>query len=120
MLFTIAVNGIAVRGRHGVLAAERANPQDFLVDIECLLNRTDCGDELDSTVDYGKLIQTAQLVIGGESCNLLETLAKRIADSCMESELIEKITVRVHKPNGPLAEAARDCLAEVELSRGLR
>jgi dihydroneopterin aldolase len=103
-----------------VLAEEKANPQDFLVDIECRLNRMDSSDELDTTIDYEKLVQTAQFVIGGESCNLLETLAERIAANCMESALIQEITVRVHKPNGPLAEAVRDCLAEVKLSRGLQ
>jgi dihydroneopterin aldolase len=88
------------------------------VDIECQLNRGDCGDDLANTVDYAELVQAAQLVIGGPSCNLLETLASRIALRCLEFPLIQEIAVRVHKPNGPLAEAVQDCFAEVKLSRG--
>ncbi|MCL1838642.1 MAG: dihydroneopterin aldolase [Propionibacteriaceae bacterium] len=116
-MLTIAVTGISCEGVHGVMPSELANPQEFLVDIECVLNRTSNSDDLATTVDYEKLVNAAIEVIGAESCQLLETLAVRIAEHCLADALISEIMVRVHKPFGPLAPIVADSYAQIRLKR---
>ncbi len=115
-MLKIAVIGISCTGIHGVLPAEKVQPQQFLIDIECILNNFDMTDELSATVDYQWLVDTTQGVISGESCQLLETLAVRIAKQCLRSDRIKEITVRVHKPQGPLSRVIADSYAEVKLA----
>jgi dihydroneopterin aldolase len=116
MTSKIVVTGIAASGKHGVLPAEREFPQPFLVDLECTLAAHPADDVAD-TVDYSKLVEIAQQVIAGSHCELLETLARRIAETCLRSEQLSEIVVRVHKPQGPLAGQVADVFAEVRESR---
>jgi dihydroneopterin aldolase len=112
MTCKIVVNRITASGRHGVLPQERDQDQPFTVDLECVLIHPPADDVLD-TVDYAKLVELAQQVISGPHCELLETLAARIAQRCLAAGPLAEITVRVHKPQGPLADQIGDVYAEV-------
>ena len=104
-LDTVAVIGIAARGRHGVLAHEKALGQPFVVDIVMHLDTRPAAssDDLDRTVHYGVLADQVAAVIGGEPVQLVETLAQRVADVALAHPLIAAVDVTVHKPQAPLA-----------------
>jgi 7,8-dihydroneopterin aldolase/epimerase/oxygenase len=78
----VALQGLRVRGRHGVLAAERELGQEFVVDLVLHLDTRPAArsDDLSRTVDYGRLAERVAAVVAGEPVDLLETLAQRIAD----------------------------------------
>jgi dihydroneopterin aldolase len=95
----IQLQGMSFQGRHGVRAAERERSQEFKVDLEvdCDLNRPGRTDRLEDTIDYTRLRAITREVIEGESVNLLETLAARIADRVLALPQVVGVSVRVAK-----------------------
>ena len=100
----IRIDGLRVRGNHGVLPQERRDGQDFLVDVVLHLDLRSAGasDDLSRTVDYGELAERLAAVVAGEPVDLLETLASRLADVCLEPPLVRTAEVTVHKPQAPI------------------
>jgi dihydroneopterin aldolase len=100
----IALTGLRVHGRHGVLAAERESGQEFVVDAVLKLDTRPAAasDALADTVDYGVLAQQLAEVVAGEPCDLLETLAARLAEVCLEAPGVFEVEVTVHKPSAPI------------------
>jgi len=106
----IRLTGLRVRGHHGVLAAERRDGQDFVVDVALSLDLRAAGgsDDLADTVDYGALAQALAEVVEGEPLDLLEALAGRLAEVCLSDRRVGSAEVTVHKPAAPLGRAFSD------------
>ena len=100
----IELRGLTVRGNHGVFDHERRDGQDFVVDITVWIDLVTAAgsDELADTLDYGELAQRAAEVIAGPPCNLIETVAGRIADGVMTDARVHAVEVVLHKPNAPI------------------
>jgi 7,8-dihydroneopterin aldolase/epimerase/oxygenase len=100
----VALRGLRVRGRHGVLDAERELGQTFVVDVVLHLDTRAAAadDDLTGTVHYGVLAERVADVVAGEPVALVETLAQRVADVALEPELVVAVDVTVHKPQAPV------------------
>jgi 7,8-dihydroneopterin aldolase/epimerase/oxygenase len=116
----IALRGLRVRGRHGVFEHERADGQDFLIDVTLDVDLSVAGrtDDLHDTIDYGAIAQTVAAVVGGEPLNLIETLAERIATACLADSRIASVEVSVHKPDAPIPLTFDDVVVTIVRSRG--
>jgi 7,8-dihydroneopterin aldolase/epimerase/oxygenase len=117
--YVIALTGLRVRGYHGVLAHEREEGQEFVVDLEL---RTDTraaatSDALADTIDYGAVAQAVAAVVAGEPVDLIETLAQRIADVVLIDPRVESVTVVLHKPKAPIPLTFDDVSLRIERSR---
>jgi dihydroneopterin aldolase len=95
----VLLEGMTFLGRHGVRAAERERPQEFRVDVEvdCDLSEPGRTDRLEDTVDYTRLRAIAKEVIEGESHNLLESLAARIAERVLQLPKVRAVAVSIAK-----------------------
>ena len=95
----IELEGMVFSGRHGVRPAEREKPQEFTVDVELDADLAKAGrsDSVGDTVDYRLVYAIAREVIEGESAQLIETLAGKIADRVMGLENVVAVSVRVTK-----------------------
>lgn len=100
----IALVGLRGRGHHGVLAVERREGQEFVVDLVLHLDTraAAASDELSDTVSYATMAQSVMAVLAGEPVALLETLAQRIADIGLADTRVDAVDVTVHKPGAPL------------------
>ncbi|MDX3075954.1 dihydroneopterin aldolase [Streptomyces sp. NPDC088354] len=100
----VALRGLRARGHHGVFEHERREGQDFVVDLVLGLDTAPAAatDDLTRTVHYGIVAEEVAAVVRGEPVDLIETLAQRIADQCLEHELVEEVEVTVHKPQAPI------------------
>jgi dihydroneopterin aldolase len=100
----VTLRGLTVRGNHGVFDHERADGQTFVVDLALGLDTSAAaaGDDLTRTVHYGVLAEQVAAVVSGEPVNLIETLAQRIADTCLGHEQVQEVEVTVHKPEAPI------------------
>src|SRR4051794_9075537 len=100
----IELRGLRVRGRHGVYDFERAEGQDFLVDVtlELDLAAAAATDDVADTVHYGELAGKLVTVVAGEPVNLIETLADRLVTVCLRDPRVGAATVTVHKPQAPI------------------
>jgi dihydroneopterin aldolase len=95
----IELEGMVFSGRHGVRPAEREERQEFKVDVRVDADLAAPGrsDKVEDTVDYRRLYGIAKAVIEGDSANLIETLAERIAERVLELDRVVTVSVRVAK-----------------------
>ena len=104
----IVLRNMQFSGRHGVYDHELVNPQPFEVDVELVLNLQPAGvdDELEKSVDYGKVYDAVRQIVESTSYRLLEALAEAISHEVLADFGVEEVTVRVRKPavrlSGPL------------------
>jgi dihydroneopterin aldolase len=100
----ITLRGLLVRGHHGVFEYERAQGQDFIVDVALSIDTSAAArsDDLADTADYGALALAIAGIVSGEPVNLLETLAERIAAACLADPHVLSVEVSVHKPAAPI------------------
>ncbi|MSD82498.1 dihydroneopterin aldolase, partial [Escherichia coli] len=79
---TITLTGVHANGTHGVLTFEHERPQTFVVDVTLHLDLAAAGqsDDLNDTIDYGRVAKDIVAVIEGPHVDLIERLAQRIAD----------------------------------------
>jgi 7,8-dihydroneopterin aldolase/epimerase/oxygenase len=115
----IELTGLRVHGRHGVFDFERAEGQDFVVDVALEIDTAPAAasDQLSDTVHYGELAEALAAVIAGEPVNLLETLAARLADTCLADGRVRAATVTVHKPQAPIPLAFTDVAVTIRRVR---
>ncbi|RCG28926.1 dihydroneopterin aldolase [Sphaerisporangium album] len=116
---SISLLGLRARGRHGCLPAERELGQEFVVDVTLFLDTAPAaaGDDLSKTVDYGELALRLSAIVEGEPVDLIETLARRLADACLASELVEEAEVKVHKPAAPIPLPFDDVVVTIRRRR---
>ncbi|HEY3479834.1 MAG TPA: dihydroneopterin aldolase [Streptomyces sp.] len=100
----VTLRGLKARGHHGVFAHERRDGQIFVVDLVLGLDTAPAaaGDDLSRTVHYGVVAEEVTAVVSGEPVDLIETLAQRIADTCLGHEMVQEVEVTVHKPDAPI------------------
>lgn len=115
----IRLTGLTVFGRHGVLAHEREEGQEFVIDLGLQLALSDAAasDDVADTVHYGELAERVAAVVAGEPVNLIETLAQRIADVALEDRRVEVVDVTVHKPHAPIPLTFADVSVSIRRAR---
>lgn len=104
----IRLTGIALEAIHGVHDFERQAPQRFVVDVTLWLRRPAERDDLATTLDYSVLAGRIADDVHGEPVNLIETLAERVAATCLDSPLVARARVTVHKPDAPVGLPVSD------------
>ncbi|MGZ4527553.1 MAG: dihydroneopterin aldolase [Mycobacterium sp.] len=115
----IELRGLTIRGRHGVFDHERADGQDFVVDMTVWIDlaRAAASDEVADTYDYAALARLVADVVAGPPRNLIETVGGEIADRVMEDERVHAVEVVVHKPQAPIPQQFADVAVVVRRSR---
>jgi dihydroneopterin aldolase len=115
----IELKGIEVLARHGVLDEEKLEPQVFRIDLTVFLDLAAAGvtDDLADTVDYGKLAMAAHDLVEGESHDLIETVANRLASRALDEPGVDRVVVTVHKPEAPIPLTFDDVAVTVDRSR---
>jgi dihydroneopterin aldolase len=107
----IILTNMLFQGRHGYYEHELLEAQPFEVDVELLLNLQPAGvdDDLEKTVDYGRVYEIARQVVEATSFRLLEAIAEAIAHEVLAEFPVTEVGVRVRKPKvrlgGPLGRA---------------
>ena len=59
-------------------------------------------------MDYGSVVGSVQAVVEGDAVDLIETLAQRVADTCLLDPRVEWCRVTVHKPDAPIDATLSD------------
>lgn len=114
----IILEGLTFYGYHGVDPEERALGQRFVVDLALSLDLRPAGqsDDLARTANYAAVWKIVRRVVEGPACNLIETVAERIATAVLTEVGGTAIRVRVGKPWAPIKGSAAGGVA-VEVYR---
>jgi 7,8-dihydroneopterin aldolase/epimerase/oxygenase len=115
----IELRGLKVRGNHGVFEHERRDGQDFVVDVTVWMDLVPAArsDDLADTLHYGELAQSVAAIVGGEPCNLIETVAGRVAEDVMTDGRVQAVEVVLHKPQAPIPLEFADVAVVARRSR---
>ena len=111
MADSIRIIGIKGFGYHGVFEAERANGQDFIVDVELQvdLSRASLSDDVKDTINYAEVTALVVEEITTNPVSLIEKLAGRIAERIKTTfAQASYVTVTVHKPQAPVEAEVKD------------
>ena len=90
---------------HGNQHEERHLGGKFHVDVEMETDFSEAAehDRLNETVNYEQVYNLIQDIIMNQKFNLIETVAKRIADQIIATyEQVRSVRVRVRKPGAPI------------------
>ena len=107
----IVLANMQFEGRHGYYDHELLAPQPFEVDVELLLDLQPAGvdDDLERSVDYGKVYDAVRQIVESTTFRLLEALAEAISHELLADFACDEVIVRLRKPkvqlSGPLDSA---------------
>lgn len=112
---TIFVHGLELDASIGVHPHEYDRRQRIIVDVTLDLGATPPPrhDRLGETVDYQSVARQIVAFARDGHVQLVETLADRIAEWCLQDDRVLAVTVRVAKPEALADAAAAGC----EISR---
>src|SRR5438067_9463572 len=115
----ITLTGLKVFGRHGVFEHEKRDGQHFVVDITVWLDLSAAAatDDLTQTLHYGELAELAASIVGGEPCDLIESVAGKIAQEVLRDSRLSAVEVTVHKPSAPIPLDFQDVAVTIRRER---
>jgi len=116
---SIVLTGLRVRANHGVFDFERADGQDFVVDVTAWLDLSTAAqsDDLAATVHYGELAEEVVSAVERDPVDLIETVAERVAATVLAHEPVDAVEVTVHKPQAPISVPFGDVAVRIVRSR---
>jgi dihydroneopterin aldolase len=91
------LSGIRASGHHGARAGEKDEPQEFVVDLD--LEVDVASDTIEATADYRGVRDAVRAVITGGSYDLIEVMARDVAERVLAFDHVIGVTAVVHKPN---------------------
>ncbi|WP_421861597.1 dihydroneopterin aldolase [Parvibaculum sp.] len=97
----------------GVYKHEKGGTQPVRVNVDLTVAEAAHGDSLDNVVCYKTVVDQIKAIVAEGHLNLVETLAERIAGSCLEDARVRVARVRVEK----LAAIAEAVSVGVEIER---
>jgi 7,8-dihydroneopterin aldolase/epimerase/oxygenase len=107
----IILRDMRFTGTHGYHEWERRQTQPFEVDVELVLDLAPAGttDDLEHTIDYGRVYDLVRSVVEDRTYRLLEAIGEAIAADLLTAFEVDEVVVRVRKPavqlGGPLEYA---------------
>ena len=113
----VFVEGYELIGSVGVYEHERRYEQRIVVSLELEVIDVYDGrsDELGGVYDYDHAISAVRATVESRHFNLLETLAERIAETCLAHPDVHAVKVRIAKPD--ILIACRAVGIEIERRR---
>ena len=114
-MFTISLENYTVMAKHGAYDFEHESNQPFNVTIRVEIDKNEINDDLSKTVNYADLQKTIDTVLlNSKPIRLMETMAEKMISILKENDVIEKINIRIEKPNAPLPHEGGLAVVEAE------
>lgn len=100
----IMLQGMRFYGYHGVKPDEKTLGQWFEIDVELWgdFSQGAVTDRLEDTLNYSQVYKLIKGIVEGSSVNLIEHLAHKIMEALLPLPMLQKVLVRVKKPQAPL------------------
>ena len=95
----VELEALEIFGRHGVLEDERRDGQSFFYDISLEVSEAAVSDRLEDAVDYREVAACVKEISDGRQFQLIEALAGAVADAIATRFPVERVRVRVRKPD---------------------
>ncbi|MEI6519362.1 MAG: dihydroneopterin aldolase [bacterium] len=112
----IHINDLRVNAIIGVYENERVTRQPLIINVTLNtdISKAAITDDLGDAVDYDDLAKEITNAAQNTSCQLIETLAVKLANICLANKKVNSVTIKIEKP-GAIANARSSA---VVISRG--
>jgi 7,8-dihydroneopterin aldolase/epimerase/oxygenase len=97
-VIVVEVSGLELHGHHGASEDEQERGQTFLFDVRLEVSDAALADRIEDAVDYREVVRCVQETSDGRRFALLEALAAATADAIVARFPVERVRVRVRKP----------------------
>ena len=96
----IHIRDLFLRGIIGINPEERTKRQDILLNITLFADLSVAGqsDQIEAAVNYKDVKDRVVEMVEGSSYFLLERLAERVAEICLETPAVQHVQVLAEKP----------------------
>ncbi len=113
----IHIRDLHLRTIIGVNDWERTDMQDVFLNITLVidLSKPASTDNIDDAVNYRDLKKKIMELVENSSFMLIETLATRVAELCLENPDVQEVTVTLDKPHA--LRFAKSVAVEITRSR---
>ncbi len=97
----VFVHRLELMASVGIYEVEKRYEQRILlsVDLDAADDYDGVSDRLDAVLDYGKIIDAARQIVAQRHFNLIETMAERIAEACLDDPRVDWVRVAIEKPD---------------------
>jgi|SRR5690625_1262791 len=92
-------------GFHGLFSEEKKLGQRFIttVELHTPLRKAGLSDDMNDSIDYGKVYDIIKDIVEGEAKNLIETVAEEIATELLGAfPTLKGCLIKVVKPDPPI------------------
>jgi dihydroneopterin aldolase len=117
----IILTDLGFFGYHGLMIEENKLGQRFFIDLSCGVDLAEPGrtDQVGATISYAEIYDVVKAAFEEKRFKLIEALGQHIVDRLFDSfGEIEWVTIRVRKPEAPIAMVRGE--AAIELWRRRR
>ena len=99
-LDTVRIERLVIDCVIGINPWERLTKQRITIDIEMNVDLSAAGasDAIEDTINYRTVSKAVTAEIEASSYGLVEALASRVAEICLEDERVQSVEVTVRKP----------------------
>jgi len=110
----LVIHDLVAECRLGIFEWEQKTPQNVWIDLELAIDaaKVAASDDVNATIDYGRLVTTVKQHVQRKPFRLLETMAEEVAALVLKEFLTTQVLVRVKKRALPGVD-----FAAVEISR---
>jgi len=101
----ITLNKMEFYGYHGLFKEEKKLGQRFITSVELHtpLRKAGLSDDMNDSIDYGKVYGLIKDIVEGEAKNLIEAVAEDIANELLSTfPTLKACMIEVVKPDPPI------------------
>ena len=97
----VFVDGLELMASVGIFEVEKRYEQRIVVsvDLDVADDYDGISDRLESVVDYGRIVAAVRGLVESRHFHLIETLAERIAESCLADPRVHVARIMIEKPD---------------------
>jgi dihydroneopterin aldolase len=95
----VFVRDLELNANIGVHRFEKGQLQPVRINIDLTVGEMDgeIEDRLENVVDYELVVKGVKAILAAGHLNLVETLAERISQQCLEDDRVQVVRVRIEK-----------------------
>jgi dihydroneopterin aldolase len=97
-MMKVFVRDLVLSARIGVYQHEKLGTQRVRINLELICTEHPAiKDDLNNVVNYAELVAQVRAIVDAGHINLVETLADRIAQACLDDRRVQTAKVRIEK-----------------------
>jgi dihydroneopterin aldolase len=118
-MMKVLVRDLVLSARIGVYQHEKLGTQRVRINLDLICTENPAiNDDLNNVVNYAELVAQIRAIVDAGHINLVETLADRVAQACLEDRRVQTAKVRIEKLD--VFQEAESVGVEIERARNLR